>query len=55
LKKYRPKMIIESHLFKEGYAQIESKIRSYLDGLALGYVGETVPYSVISHTFWKAS
>lgn len=50
LKFFKPRLIIENHLFKRG--TIADEIEEIIQTLDLGYVSETVPYHAISHSFY---
>ncbi|SRR5258706_1987989 len=50
IKRFKPRFVIENHLFKR--STIENEIKDFIDGLHLGYVSETIPYHAISHSFY---
>jgi FkbM family methyltransferase len=50
IKKYRPTMLIENHLFYDG--QMEKKILHLILGWDIGYMARVQPYNTVSHTLF---
>lgn len=50
IKKHKPIMLIENHLFKD--SGLQEKVIEYVDSLGLGYKHESSPYHAISHTLF---
>jgi FkbM family methyltransferase len=52
IKQFKPKMLVENHLFRG--KEIEQRIIDYVDSLGLGYKHDVTPYHAISLTFFNA-